>query len=45
VHQAPGRDPTNADPLRVAEPDIAAITSRMTMVGGKNAWQTPHWPD
>jgi hypothetical protein len=33
----------SADPLAVAEPDIAAITSAMTMVGGKIAYQTPDW--
>jgi hypothetical protein len=27
----------------VAEPDIANITARMTMVGGKIVHETPNW--
>ena len=33
----------NADPLTVAEPEIANIGARMTMVGGKIVHETPDW--
>jgi predicted amidohydrolase YtcJ len=33
----------SADPLSVAEADIANITARMTMVGGKIVHETPNW--
>jgi len=33
----------SADPLTVAEPEIAKITSQMTMVGGKIVHETPNW--
>jgi adenine deaminase len=33
----------SADPLTVAEPDIANIAARMTMVGGKIVHETPNW--
>jgi hypothetical protein len=32
-----------ADPLTVAEPEIANIGARMTMVGGKIVHETPDW--
>ena len=33
----------SADPLTVAEPEIANISARMTMVGGKIVHDTPNW--
>src|SRR5262245_8619743 len=33
----------SADPLTVAEPEIANISGRMTMVGGKIVHETPNW--
>jgi predicted amidohydrolase YtcJ len=33
----------SADPLTVAEPEIANISARMTMVGGKVVHETPNW--
>ena len=33
----------SADPLTVAEPEIANISARMTMVGGKIVHETPNW--
>jgi predicted amidohydrolase YtcJ len=33
----------SADPLTVAEGDIANITARMTMVGGRIVHETPNW--
>jgi predicted amidohydrolase YtcJ len=35
----------SADPLTVAEADIADIRSLMTMVGGKMVYETPGWAD
>jgi predicted amidohydrolase YtcJ len=33
----------SADPLTVAEADIANISAPMTMVGGKIVHETPNW--
>jgi predicted amidohydrolase YtcJ len=33
----------NADPLTVAEDQIADLTSLMTMVGGRMVHETPNW--
>jgi predicted amidohydrolase YtcJ len=33
----------SVDPLTVAEPEIANISARMTMVGGKIVHETPNW--
>jgi predicted amidohydrolase YtcJ len=33
----------SADPLTVAEPEIANITAHMTMVGGRIVHETPNW--
>jgi predicted amidohydrolase YtcJ len=33
----------SADPLTVEEPKIAAITSQMTMVGGRIVHETANW--
>ena len=33
----------SADPLTIAEPEIAEIGSRMTMIGGKIVHETPNW--
>jgi predicted amidohydrolase YtcJ len=33
----------SADPLTVAEPEIANISARMTMVGGKIVHEAPNW--
>jgi predicted amidohydrolase YtcJ len=33
----------SADPLTVAEPEIADISARMTMVAGKIVHETPNW--